>query len=307
MINTPWSRIATYFLIGILCISAFLGTAMADTIKEDAYYPEGPTVNGHEILWAEMSVDRIRRLVGGVVSTIWQETGCGPTAVKRSGLGPYWVLCHLGHKVVRLSSAFVKEAEITQDVEGHRIMWPNDAVPDLRGGLFFTSSGLFSLEAPAAGYVLHASFEGRARRIAGPIRYANGISFDQEHMSLFVSEHLARRIVQLFLNSNYSVIRSNTFFDFNKQSLPRPDYPLAGPDGQIILKDGSLVVAEYGAGRLLRISRDGMLTGVIAVPMKYVTNLVQSPFSDEELIVTGSFDNEHFPMPGQVISVRIPD
>jgi hypothetical protein len=39
--------------------------------------------------------------------------------------------------------------------------------------------------------------------------------------------------------------------------------------------------------------------------MKFVTNLIQSPFHENELIVTGAFNNETFPMPGQVMSISV--
>lgn len=76
-----------------------------------------------------------------------------------------------------------------------------------------------------------------------------------------MSEYLVRRIVKFLLNLNYSIIRVHTFFDLSQQSRPLPDYLLAGLNGQIILQDGSLVVAEYGAGMLLRLSRHHVMLG----------------------------------------------
>ena len=292
-------------IVVIVCVFAPVTAIAVAPIQETAYYPESPTVNGRDIYWAEMPLDRIRRLSNGNVTTVWKEQGCGPTSVKRTAGGSYWVLCHLGHKVIRLSANFQKELEVTDDINGNRIMWPNDSTTDSKGRLFLSSSGIFSLEAPAGGYVVLVDTSGKAKRIAGPVRYANGLSFDENRKILYLSEHLARRILRLELDASYAVVRTRVFFDLNQTMLARPEFPLAGPDGQLLRKDGEIIVAEYGAGRLLRVSPKGSLIGQITVPMKFVTNLIQSPFHENELIVTGAFNNETFPMPGQVISISV--
>ena len=76
------------------------------------------------------------------------------------------------------------------------------------------------------------------------------------------------------------------------------DYPEAGPDGLEIAPDGTLWVAEYGAGRLLNWAERRGLIATVAVPAPYVTNIAFGP--DGLAAVTGSFVNDRPPLPGAV-------
>ncbi|HUG77320.1 MAG TPA: SMP-30/gluconolactonase/LRE family protein, partial [Burkholderiales bacterium] len=119
---------------------------------------------GNALYWAEMPLHRIRRYAEGRASTVWEEPGCGPTSIKPDGRGGFWILCHLGHRVLRLDSGFnlVKRLEI--DGAGNALSWPNDATVDRRGRLYFTSSGIFDLRAPAEGAVYFVDLQDRVRR-----------------------------------------------------------------------------------------------------------------------------------------------
>lgn len=301
------------FVKYIAAILLTAGFALATTaggapmISVPAFYPEGPTLDGNHVIWVEMTMDRARQLAGGRVTTVWQESDCGPTSIKRTVGGAYWVLCHLGHKVIRLSSDFNKELEVGADSSGRRIAWPNDCVADSHGRLFVTDSGIFSLDATPQGYVLLIDWDGKARRIAGPIRYANGISFDEARRTLYVSEHLNRRILKMQLDADYNLVKTSVFFDFAQSGLALPDYAMAGPDGQLLRDNGELFVAEYGAGRIIRLAADGSMMSSITVPMPYVTNMVQSPFDRRDLIVTGASSDESVLQVGRVLSVRYDD
>jgi len=289
----------------LFAVATCLGAA--PMISVPAFYPEGPTLDGTNVIWVEMTMDRARELSNHVVETVWQESDCGPTSIKKTLHGAYWVACQLGHKVLRLSNTFNKELEVVADMTGNRIMWPNDCVADAAGRLFVTDSGLFSLDAPAQGYVVLIDWNGNARRIAGPIRYANGIALDEPRRTLYVAEHLNRRILKMQLDADYNVVKTSVFFDFADSGLSRPEYPRAGPDGVLLRDNGELLVAEYGAGRIIRIAADGAVMATLPVPMPYVTNMVQSPYDARDIIVTGASNDESVLQVGRVLSVRYRD
>jgi sugar lactone lactonase YvrE len=282
------------------------GHAAGAPLDIEAFYPEGPTADGPDILWAEMSADRVRRLHDGVVSTAWQRPGCGPTMVKRTATGDYWVLCHLDHRVLRLSRAFATVLDLASDESGRRILYPNDGVVDERGRLFFSSSGPFSLDVPPSGYLMSVDERGHVARLTGPLRYPNGVTIDRAGRRLLVSEHLNRRILSLPLEGLHPPAMPRVFFDFAKQGVPPAEYPLAGPDGLLVTPEGQVVVAEYGAGRIHFISREGRLLRTLPVPMPFVTNLLVHPTEPHTLVVVGAFDNTRPPLPGRVISVPLP-
>lgn len=278
-------------------------SAAADEVrlKEQAFYPEGPTVVGGALYWAEMSMHRVRRHKDGKTSTVWEGPGCGPTSIKPDGRGGFWILCHLAHLVLRVDGNFKVVKRLETDGVGRRLAYPNDATVDRRGQLYFTSSGVFSLEAPAEGAVYFVDLQDQPHRVAEGLRYANGIRIDEKRSRLYVSEHLARRVLVMSVARPGELGAPNVFFDFFSLPPAARQYPLAGPDGILLDDKGRLYVAEYGAGRVVLLSSEGKLQRVIPVPMQFVTNFAALPTG--QIVVVGAFQNDQPPMPGLVTTL----
>jgi len=298
-------RVAGLFLT-VLIFSATVYGASPDQTPLDlpAFYPEGPTVSRGNLLWAEMSADRIRKYDGSETVTVWQRQGCGPTAVKFDGHGGFWVLCHLNHRVLHLDNNFTILGEITHARNGREIVWPNDATVDDNGRLYVTSAGIFDLDAAATGAVYFIDRKHQAVEVLKGLRYANGIFLDRKRQQLYVSEHLNRRIHRYSLLAPGKVGSHEVFFDFRDAPSSLFSYPLAGPDGLMVRENGAVLVAEYGAGRILEISRERRFVRQLNVPMQFVTNMTLWPNAGT-LIVTGTFHNDIPPQHGRVISLRL--
>jgi sugar lactone lactonase YvrE len=112
---------------------------------------------------------------------------------------------------------------------------------------------------------------------------------------LLVSEHLARRVLAFPLAAD-GLGPPELLVDLDALGLARPDYPEAGPDGLEVAPDGTLWLAEYGAGRLLAWAADRGLVAAVPVPAPYVTNVAFGP--DGLVAVTGSFVNQPPTLPG---------
>ena len=265
-----------------------------------AFYPEGPAVIGDALYWAEMPRDRVQRYRAGTTQTAWQRPDCGPTAVRPTPQGDIWVLCHLANQVVLLDRDWHVKRVVDRDRAGNEIFRPNDGKVDAQGRLYLSSSGIFSVDAPATGYVVRVDPDGSAERIAGPLHYTNGIALSPDGRTMFVSEHLERRVWKMALAGG-RVTKQAVFFDFNAAGLSRPDYREAGPDGQWLAPSGDLWVAEYGGGRVIHIGKDGTLKGTLKVPTQFVTNMVPSPVHQGMLAITGTYDNSEPTLRGRVI------
>jgi len=309
MVTTMMTRALTSFFATLLAAMSLAPSAAAAPppntpvgIDEPAYYPEGPTLWRESLYWAEMPAHRVRRLRSGRAETVWESPGCGPTSVKRDAGRGFWILCHLAHQVVLVDNAFKEKARFDRDEGGAALAWPNDATSDAAGRLYFSSAGVFDLDAPATGRVMFIDTDHRVRAIVHGLRYANGVVLDPAQKRLFVSEHLARRIHVIELSAPGVVGMRRVFFDFDKGGVPRAKYPLAGPDGLRVIGN-ELFVAEYGAGRLHAIGLDGALRRTIEVPTPYVTNMEHWP-SRKLLVVVGTFDNNSRTLEGRVLSVR---
>ncbi|MEY2884929.1 MAG: hypothetical protein RL490_2653 [Pseudomonadota bacterium] len=279
--------------------------ARLSKIDVEAFYPEGPTVIDGGVYWAEMTEDRVRRYRDGKVVTVWQQPGCGPTAVRPTPSGEIWILCHLADQVMLLGPDWRTRQVYTNDSDGHRLSRPNDGKVDRDGTLYFSSSGEFSVDAPSTGYVVALARDGRAHRVAGPYHYTNGTTVSADGTRLFVSEHLARRVWELRLQAG-KLVSQKVFFDFAAAGLDRPLFREAGPDGQWLSPAGELFVAEYGGGRIIRIGPDGSLRGVLKVKTPYVTNMVASPVHPGWLVVTGTYDIYEAKSRGSVFEIPIP-
>ena len=288
-------------LLGLGWLVSAAVMAASPPLDEPAFYPEGPTVVGNALYWAEMPRDRIRRH-SEKTTTVWEQGGCGPTSIKPDGRGGFWILCHLGHRVLRVDGNFKLLATLERDPSGVRLSWPNDSTTDRQGQLYFTSSGIFDLAAPAEGRVFFVDLQDRVRMLADGIRYANGINLDEKNGRLYVSEHLGRRVLLATLTAPGKLEQPRVFFDLNATFLKKVAYPLAGPDGLHLAKNGSLYVAEYGAGRVLEVSDQGVLRRVIPVPTPFVTNFAYWPERDQ-IVVTGTFSTDDRTLPGRVFTL----
>jgi gluconolactonase len=288
-------------LAAALAAFALAGQAAETRLEEQAFYPEGPSVVAGALYWGEMPLHRIRRYKDGKTATVWEEPGCGPTSIKPDGRGGFWILCHLAHSVLRVDGNFRVVKRLETDGMGRRLAYPNDATVDRRGQLYFTSSGVFSLRAPSEGAVYFVDLQDRPLRVAEGLRYANGIRIDEKRSRLYVSEHLARRVLVMSVAKPGEVGAPSVFFDLVSLPPASVAYPLAGPDGIHVDGRGRLYVAEYGAGRVMLLSTEGKLLRVIPVPMQFVTNFAALPTG--QIVVVGAFQNDQLPMPGLVTTL----
>jgi sugar lactone lactonase YvrE len=283
-------------------LAALLALALAtapDAVEvRPASYPEGPVWIDGTLYWAEMGADRVMAWSPGAEPRVFfAARGCGPTALARFRADEILVLCHVGGALVRLDGRGDLLGTIHEDKQGNRLRDPNDAAADGAGGVWFSDPGTFSAAARASGALYHLAPDGRLTRAATSLAYGNGVWVDAAHGRLLVSEHLARRVLAYPL-ADGRLGQAEVLFALDDLGLAPVDYPEAGPDGLEIAPDGSLWVAEYGAGRLLNWAEGQGLKATVAVPAPYVTNIAFGP--DGLAAVTGSFVNDRPPLPGAI-------
>jgi sugar lactone lactonase YvrE len=279
------------------------GGAHAETqVVASGAYPEGLMWHGGRMYFTEMGADRVSIIENGATRMFWHLTGCGPTQIVPFGPKGFVVNCHLGRAMVEVSETGATGRRFTHAPSGARLQDPNAAASDGQGGAYFSDSGIFDIYAPPTGRVYHLSAMGAMTEVVGGLRYANGVNFDPKTRTLYVSEHLARRVLALDLDSRQRVTTRRTLIDFAAQPSTRDAlYLLAGPDG-IALRPKLMAVAEYGEGRVHLFDREGRHHNTVKVPMAFVDTVA---FDDAgNLYAGGSFQNMRPPFEGAV--VRIP-
>ena len=294
------SRVAAGLAAGVLAGLLAMAPARGEPVTvASGAYPEGLLWHGGRMLFAEMGADRVSTVGKDGAIPFWRDAGCGPTSIAPFGRAGYLVNCHLGGHLAEISVSGATGRRFRAAPDGTPIRWPNASSGDGQGGVFFSDSGAFSLDAPATGRVFHIDVEGRITEVLKDLRYANGVAFDSQNRRLYVSEHLARRIHVLQLDRTYRVLETRVFADFAQHAAMRAHvYPLAGPDG-IALRPGLLAVAEYGEGRVHLFDRGGQHLRTLAVAMPFVDTVAWD--GEGALFAGGAFSNSKPPYDGRVV------
>ncbi|MCZ6860937.1 MAG: SMP-30/gluconolactonase/LRE family protein, partial [Alphaproteobacteria bacterium] len=240
----------------------------------------------------------------GKSSTFWQQPGCGPTSIAYAP-GGFVVACHYSRVLVRISAEGKTQSIITKDARGRPIGNANDSIADAKGGVYFTSSGVFIASAPATGRVYYLPPSGLPRIVAGDIHYANGVVLSPDRRYLFVSAHIGRRILRFEIGPEGRLSRRKVFVSLDRLTHgAKGAHRLAGPDGLAFDKQGNLYIAEYGAGRILVVASDRRLHRIISIKNRFVTNLEFGPRG--RLYVTAPASNRVWPYKGVVLRIDDP-
>lgn len=296
----------TGLLAGVVIAISALFQGVPDARAEptamrlESFYPEGPLFVGDSLFVAEMGADRIVRIETGhghgdpKVETFWRAPSCGPTAIAPIAGSRFLVLCHLARKLVVVGADGHTLSEISGDAEGRPFQNPNDVTSDADGGAYLTDPGLFLAGSPATGAVYHVGRSLGVERIAAGMSYPNGVTVRDGR--LYVAEHLAQRI-WVFEVDGAHVVSQRVFADLG-QLIGNWDvgYREAGPDGLEWVGD-RLVVAIYGAGRLIAVDANGHPSAVLEAPARFVTNVAAS---QRRVAVVGAHDNRMPPFPGAI-------
>ena len=297
-----FSALIAAFLFPLLGTMAGTETA----INPRSFYPEGPVVVGHTLYYAEMGSDRVMSWDGKVNATIWKRPGCGPTSVSRGGEGALVVLCHEENEVARVTTTGKTLEIIDRDSSGKTFMDPNASVNDSHGGVYFSSSGVFSPDAPAQGAVLYLDARDHLTRLAEGIHYSNGVALTPDGKTLYVSEHLSRRVLAFDVETAGVLSNRRVFvaLDDLEPAVPNRGWEV-GPDGLAIDREGNLYIAEYGAGHILVVSRAGQLVATMPVGEPYVTAATFGARQDR-IFVTAPASLYDPQEPGKVYSLKNP-
>ena len=284
----------------LLCVLPMLPNhlASAESIRRlPALYPEGPVWIDDRLYVAEMTADRVSVLGEDGLSPFWHRTGCGPTAVVKFTENLLATSCHLSGQIVLIDRSGKTVREIAE-IAGRPLRSPNDLHASGTGYLFVSDPGRFEHSRRNLGNVYYwSSGTPPGVLVVEALQYPNGVAFDKATRTLYVSEHLGRRVWSFKLDRHLGILERGPVMEADHLFGDIEPEPLSGPDGLRLGDSGTMYVALYGAGRVVVRTPRGEIRK-LAMPFKYVTAIA---LHRSAIAVTGAYDNRKYPFHGEVL------
>jgi gluconolactonase len=275
------------------------------TINAHASYPEGPLWLHGTLYYVEYGKDRVMTWRRGRNRGLWAERGCGANGLVRTRHGDLLVACYDNNTLAEITRRGGLVRVIRHDTAGRPFQGPNDLTRDVRGGIYFSNSGVYKASAPVTGTVDYLAPDGTIRVVARRIHYSNGLAVTPDGRHLLVAAMLSNRVLRYDIGRDGRLSHRRTFIRLGRLAPVRHLDPLDGPDGVKTDRQGRIYIAQNGAGRVLVVSPSGRrLLHTVTGLAPHVTNVALGATS-ATLYITAVFDPDHAPYPGRVYRARL--
>ena len=258
-------------------------------------FPEGPAFDEEGNLWAvELKGGGLVRWRDGTLRRI--ATGGAPNgiAIDRQGRINF---CDAEQCSIRRYDPVLETCEtIASEVDGMPLFRPNDLAFDPRRTLIFTNPG-DSRQEPT-GYVCALTAVGAVRKIATHFHFCNGLAFTPDGRELIVAETYRQRLWRGEWDADRVCWIKPRIWAEGLLGVP-------GPDGMAFAGDGTLFVAVYGSGRIMRVDEDGTIVEHLTTPGNNPTNCAFDPSGRLGLVVTEAERGEILSLPLSLSGARL--
>ena len=164
--------------------------------------------------------------------------------------------------------------------------------------MYLTAPGHFDRTRQPMGLIFYLSKTGEVTKLADNLIYPNGIAIYGGE--LYVSEHLAKRVIKFPLKAKGQLGKKKLFTNFkNDAPFRNKDPEYTGPDGIEISKNGTIYIAEYARGRIFVYEANGQYKKSLHTGLPYVTNMALDK-SETNLVITGAKSLDSFLQLGEV-------
>jgi gluconolactonase len=300
----------TFYRIFATCLLALSGSralcGQVTVIDRDVHYPEGPLWRDGRLLYVEYSTGNIKTWNATRQGILWHKEGCGPSGLISRG-SDLLIACYDGNYLVELNGSDEPVRMFRADSSGRAFVGPNDFAADDRGGIYFSASGVYDIQAPITGTVLYMHPDGKTiTRVATTVHYPNGLAVAKDRRHLLVAEMLAGRLLSFPIEADGTLGARTVWVRLQDLAPPTAhEDAYNGPDGLKLGPDGNYYIAQNGSGRLLVVDENRKLVRTISVPTPFVTNMAFDPGEPNVVFVTGAFEQWKQPYPGAVCRIDI--
>lgn len=266
-------------------------------INEKSAFPEGPMMLGDKLLYVEYGANDIMVWDGKTNTPMWKKDGCGPSAIVSLG-DNFAVTCFDSNEMAIVSADGRTVATYAKDDDGGPLPNPNDATPDGKGGIFFTTTGNPD-PSWVAGGVFHMTSDGKIKKVAGALQQANGITLSPDRKLLYVAESHLGRIDTFKVGEDMTLSDQRMFVDM---ALLPGEPADSNPDGLKFGPDGNIYVGGGTYNRILVLGTDGRLIRKISLAAVLVPNFTWSADGKTMYVMTVD-DGSNAPYPGRVMAI----
>jgi gluconolactonase len=287
--------------LAFVCAAMLSGPLWAGEVRvitADAGFPEGPFWTDGKLYYAEYGGNRVSVWDGAANQVLWEEDGCGPSAVMPYADG-WLVTCYDNGTYVKIGADGRTARVWDKDSTGAALVGPNDATSDGKGGAYVTASGPWESD-PIVGKVYHLTADGTLRPVGDDLHYANGVQLSADGKLLYVNESEAGRVITFAVQDDGSLADRRLFVRLTALEEPADAYP----DGIKLGPDGNLYIGQYSAGRIVVVTTDGKLVRKLEVPSPAAPNLAFGP--DGTVYVMAVDDTENAPYQGKIYAIANP-
>jgi len=280
-----------------ICLLFTTATQAAEILDDDAKFPEGPVWHDDKLYYVEYGGHSVRAWDVSGSELVWEQEGCGPSAVAPLHDGTLLVTCYDAGTLVAIDGGETVRTW-SQDRDGGKLVGPNDISVDANGAAYVTLSGPWASE-PIVGRVLRLSPNGTLHEVADDLHYANGIAVGPDGKRLYVAESEAYRIISFEVAADGSLSDRRLFVRLADVSDGKPGHY---PDGIKFGPDGDLWIGQFSHGDIIVVSPQGELADTVTLPSPAVPNLAFDP--DGSVYVMAVDDVSEAPWLGKVYRVE---
>jgi sugar lactone lactonase YvrE len=231
-----------------------------------------------ELLWVDIPKGEIHHFdpASGTDRSITVGQPVGTVVSRRSGGG---VVCAvrdgIGYADLE-TGAFELVAPVEADRPSNRM---NDGACDADGRLWVGTMNADLI--PGAGSLYRVSADLTAERVISPVSISNGLDWSPDGRTFYYIDSLTRQIDAYDYEPGAGTLS-------NRRTLVKTPDIVATPDGMAVDAEGSLWVAMWDGGSVLRYSPAGELLTVVDLPVTRVTSVAFGGARLDQLFITSA-------------------
>lgn len=260
------------------------------TVVDSIGGPEGPLVVGDVLYYVGWTANALYKWDGTTSTVLNEAAGCGHNGVALTPQRTLLIACSADPGAIMevdLTGRPLREWKADRDGTPF-VGGINDIVVTAAGGAYATVFGPFA-ERPTKiiGKVLYLA-PGAEDWVeaADDLNYPNGIGVSPDQRTLYVAETAGNTILSFTIAPDGTLTDRSDFAFLQRLTHDTSDSWWLGPDSMKLDGDGNLYVAQWSAGRVLKLSPQGELLHVFEVAAGRGTTNVALSADRRDLYVT---------------------